>query len=396
MGSSSASKTASTTPRSIYVHIPFCRRVCPYCDFAVTTPARSPVSAEQFTESIRLEVARAPEGIRPRTLYFGGGTPSSLGIAYLESILGAMRERFDLSRLVEATIEVNPEDSTPALAQELVRLGFNRISLGVQSLDLRSLRMLGRRHTPEDVRQSVTHFRDAGITNLSIDLIIGHPRQTEDQLRRDLEGCLALHPEHVSCYAMTYEAGTPYARARERGGLGELRDDAEARYLRLTRDFLTASGFRPYEISNFSRPGFRSIHNLGYWRRTPYLGFGPSAASFDGIARWQNSRDLAQWSRAVLDSLPSPGIERLEPEQQLLEVFMLGLRRPSGVRWSRLPPALVRAFPADFEHRLATLVADGLLTRRGASVRPTTRGIELADSITLELLREHEPDRRQP
>lgn len=396
MVSSAASETPSKAPRSIYVHIPFCRRVCPYCDFAVTTPARSSLSAREFTELLRLEIAHAPEGIRPRTLYFGGGTPSSLEIDCLESILRAMRERFDLSRLIEATIEVNPEDSSSTLALELARLGFNRISLGVQSLEPGSLRMLGRRHTPEDVRQAVRHFRDAGMTNLSFDLIIGHPRQTADQLRRDLEGCIALRPEHVSCYAMTYESGTPYARARARGGLGELRDDTEAEYLRFTRDFLAASGFASYEVSNFSLPGRRSLHNLGYWRRTPYWGFGPSAASFDGAVRWQNPRDLAGWRRTVLESLPSPQVERLEPDQQLLEVFMLGLRRPSGVRWSRLPQALARALPDDFEDRLATLVADGLLVRRGASIRPTARGIELADSITLELLRDHEPDRRQP
>lgn len=395
MGSEAADRDLIVNARSLYVHVPFCRRICPYCDFAVTSPARAPFSHSAFVELIRIELERLPRDLRIRTLYLGGGTPSALEPEDLTRLVTSIRERHDLSRLVEASIEVNPEDVTPEKARLFRDLGFTRTSLGVQSFDPRSLAILGRRHARDDVVQATDRLRRAGIDNINFDLIIAHPTQTPERLSLDLTEALALSPSHISCYAMTFEPGTPYARAQARGSLPSLSEDLESDLLRLARSRLENAGWLRYEISNFARPGFRSIHNLAYWKRSPYLGIGPSAASFDGVRRWQNPKNLREWADAVRRG-EKPEPETLDLSSRLLEAIMLGLRRPHGVRWARIRREFAEGLPRDFERRVDALVAAGLLETSPTSLRPTARGIELADAVTLELLTDHDPDRRQP
>lgn len=394
MGSEDGAREPIASARSLYVHVPFCRRICPYCDFAVTSTAKSPFTQSEFVALLRQELLEYPAGLRLRTLYVGGGTPSALSPEHLSELVDAIRSRHDASHLVEATVEANPEDVGPAFARTIRGLGFNRVSLGVQSFDASSLAILGRRHRREDVARAVYDLREAGLENLNLDLIVAHPTQTIDRLRSDLDEILALAPQHVSCYAMTYEPGTPYARARTRGTLPAIPEDLEAELLRIARATLEAAGLRRYEVSNFARPGFRSVHNLSYWKRSPYLGVGPSAASFDGLRRWQNPKSLKEWAADRSGRGTIEG-ELLQPGEQLLETFMLGLRRPHGVRWNRLRRDLANELPDDLEGRIAFLVERGLVTNSPTALRPTDRGLELADAITLELLRGHDPDRRQ-
>jgi oxygen-independent coproporphyrinogen III oxidase len=318
-------------------------------------------------------------------LYIGGGTPSQLTVDQLRGVVDQVRESFDCRRLVETTIELNPEDVSPHLARALADLGVTRASLGVQSLSDRSLRLLGRQHRADAVHGSVDALRDAGIAMVNIDLIVAHPNQTEESLRADLSKVVEIGPDHVSCYAMTYESGTPFGRALEWKRLSRQPEDTEISFLRECVRALTRAGFVQYEISNFARPGKRSVHNRAYWKRLPYLGFGPSAVSFDGACRWQNPRSLEDWANVVSGHGAPPTRETLNTEQALLETLMLGLRRPEGLRWNRL----LRRFPhirrVDAHPRILELVRSGLLLVTDSTIRPTSRGIELADSLTLEV-----------
>lgn len=378
----------------LYVHVPFCARVCPYCDFAVTRGG--PERRAAFARALVREVALAAPawwrcaGAEPfDTVYFGGGTPSLLDPAELAAILGALRERLLVAPDARLFLEANPEDVTPERLAALRELGVATLSLGVQSFDPDALKLLGRRHGPEEARRAVERALEAGFPTVSVDLIFGLPAAVQDRsaLRRDLETVAALAPQHVSGYQLTIHEGTPFARGVERGVIRELPDPAQRARYELVLEVLAAAGYAPYEVSSFARASedgadHRSAHNQKYWDHTPYLGLGPSAHSFDGRRRWWNERDLGAWEgRVRAGERPVAGEEALEPEDLALEALMLGLRTAAGVDLERFLERFGVDLVARNRELVEALVADGLVEVAAGRLRPTLRGFAVADAL---------------
>ncbi|MEZ6186231.1 MAG: radical SAM family heme chaperone HemW [Planctomycetota bacterium] len=263
-------------PRALYVHLPFCARRCPYCDFA-TAPLNAAQEARYLDALGRELAARAPASFRPDTVYLGGGTPAELTTPGLERLVELLAPHAAHAR--EVTVEANPRTLLPRKLARLVELGVDRVSLGVQSFAAETLEALGRFHRADDVRRAVDAVRAAGVRSLSLDLIFAVPGQSLDDLARDLDALLAQAPEHVSVYCLTVEPETEFHRQRERGELVEQSDARQAAHYALARRTLRAAGYEHYEVSSFAKPGHRSRHNRAYWRNLPYLGVGNGAAS---------------------------------------------------------------------------------------------------------------------
>jgi oxygen-independent coproporphyrinogen-3 oxidase len=320
----------------LYLHVPFCARRCSYCDFAIAVRRETP-SAE-YADRILTEWRqwrghpRWADAREFATVYFGGGTPSRLAPDALARILESIGADLPILPGAEITLEANPEDVTRANAQAWSAAGINRVSLGVQSFDPAVLAWMHRTHTVTQVGEAVAMLREAGLTNLSLDLIYALPAGLERDWTRDLGEALALAPSHLSLYGLTVESRTPLGRWVARGEVSSAPDERYAEEFLLAHSVLTASGYRHYEVSNYGLPGREAVHNSGYWRRAPYLGLGPSAHSAVGELRWWNLRDWAAWSRALHQGRSAVAEEeRLAPAASQLEDLYLGLRTDAGV-----------------------------------------------------------------
>src|SRR5437667_10844921 len=288
--------TAGVTPatteliRHIYVHIPFCARICPYCAFYKDLLDRS--QTWRFCEAVLrdLDLQRAHFAISPSTIYFGGGTPTALTTAQLEFLLEGFRRRIDLSSVEEWTMEANPGSVSARKAAVLKKFGVNRISLGVQSWDDHLLKLLGREHNAQQAEHSFHLLRAAGFSNINIDLMFGLPGQTIEQWRLTLQKTIAFQPDHISAYCLTYEEDTEFFLRYARGEFCQ-DSDADAEFFEMTMSTLENAGYEHYEISNYARPELSSVHNRAYWLGKDYLGIGPSAFSTVGMRRWQNVCD---------------------------------------------------------------------------------------------------------
>ena len=366
--------TASPTEllRHIYVHIPFCARICPYCAFYKELLDRS--QTQRFCDAIIAELRRHAGNLplTPSTIYFGGGTPTALTTAQLEFLLGGFRERLDLSELVEWTMEANPGSVSPGKAALLQRLGLTRISLGVQSWEDDLLKLLGREHSAKQAEESFRILRDAGFNNVNIDLMFGLPRQTIEQWRRTLEKTVALEPDHISTYCLTYEEDTEFFLRHMRGEFRQ-DSDADAEFFEVTMSILEAAGYEQYEISNYARPGFQSAHNKAYWSGADYLGVGPSAFSTIRLTRHQNVADFRRYADEVLAGKAAIGsIEQLTPEIKRAEKIALGLRTREGASAELLEP---------FADETREFVRLGLLRRAHDRFILTSAGKAVADSV---------------
>ena len=381
--------------RHLYVHIPFCARICPYCAFYKDLLDRSQTS--RFCEAILRELkrhqgeaiyrlrkatvrqARSPQrtGDRrsllvPSTIYFGGGTPTALNIAQLEFLLRGFHEQLDLSQLVEWTIEANPGSVSARKAALLKKFGINRISLGVQSWDDHLLKLLGREHNAQQAAHSFHLLRAAGFPNINIDLMFGLPGQTIEQWRLTLEKTIALHPDHISAYCLTYEEDTEFFL---RYACGEFRQDTDmdAEFFEVAMSILEDAGYEHYEISNYARPGFSSVHNRAYWLGKDYLGIGPSAVSTVGMRRWQNVCDYRTYiDRVFSGQSPCASSENLTDEIKRTERIALSLRTRDGVRASDLKR---------FAQQTSEFTALGLLQKSNGNFVLTREGKALADSV---------------
>ena len=360
--------------RHLYVHVPFCPKVCPYCSFYKETSDRN--KTQRFLDAVLLELdqrlAVLPP-VRPQTIFFGGGTPSALSTPQLEYLLSGLHARLDLSALAEWTLEMNPATVSLEKAQVLRALGVNRVSMGVQSWEPQLLAVLGRVHSAEQARRSYDILREAGFANVNLDLIFGVPTQTTEMWRRSLETTISLRPEHISAYNLTYEEDTEFFR---RFVTGELTQDADAdaALFELTADTLAAAGYEPYEISNFARPGRECAHNLAYWQGGDYLGLGPSAFSTVGERRWANVRDTATYNDRIHAGQPAVDFrEDVPPSMRRAEVIAFGLRTHRGVAAETLRP---------WPEQVAEFEALGLLeTTRADRVLLTRKGRLLADAV---------------
>ncbi len=374
-------------PPGLYLHVPFCSAICPYCDFAVRVGRRE--KRARFVDTLLAEIAQEAErrlgfvdaGID--TVYLGGGTPSILEPRDLARILGAVRQGFAPAPAAGISLEANPEDVDAESLAAWRALGVTFLSLGVQSFDRRDLAFLGRRHSGAEARRAVELALAAGFETVSVDLIYGLPHHDLAAWRRTLDEAVALGPQHLSCYELDIHRRTTFGKLRDRGELAELPEAEQAELFLATHRLLAEAGYRGYEVSNFVRDGAsESRHNRKYWRHLPYLGLGPSAHSFAGRRRWWNERLLPRWEKKVRRGAPgTAGSEVLGDRELALETVMLGFRTAEGVDLE----GFRRRFGFDLVERnrgrVERLVGQGRLRLAGGRLAPTMEGLAVADAI---------------
>lgn len=372
----------------IYVHIPFCASRCSYCDFYSTLSLDA--VGEAYVKAVLAEAGLRRAELRGepvKTLYLGGGTPSQLPLPLLSTLMSGLKEVFDLGGVEECTIEANPDDVTPRWCVALQQLGVNRVSMGVQSFEDDILRLIGRRHTARQAVEAVSRLRDAGIANISIDLIFGLPGQTLVSWTQSVQQAIDLHPQHISAYGLTYEEGTRLWWQRERGEVIEVPEEQCLEMYHIMVDMLREAGYEHYEISNFALLGFYSRHNSSYWDGTPYLGLGAAAHSYDGSVRRYNPCDLQAYISCISAGSPAFEQEQLEWWQRYDEQVMLGLRTARGVEAARLRENFGEDAWNHFINEAQRHIATGhlYLTDDGRYVL-TADGIMLSDSIIRDLM----------
>ena len=375
------------TPLGIYIHVPFCRSKCLYCDFySLTTKDDRLLDGylDAICTHIRETGLLAP-GYRVDTVYFGGGTPSFFGAEGMAVILATIRKAFDVATDAEITFEANPDSVTPKLLRRLRNEGFNRVSLGVQCDDDRILEKIGRPHNFEQAVQAVKRIRRAGFKNLSLDLIYGLPAQTREDWEATLQNVLTLKPEHISCYGLKVEEGTPLYESRDFMRLPD--DDAQADMYMATVEILRSKGFKQYEISNFCKRGYESKHNLKYWTGGEYLGFGPDASSDFAGKRFAMVRNLRQYIDGVLaGEQVITDMQEVPPRERAGEYLMMRLRTTIGIQAEEyerkylLPFAPLDAAMEKCRQRGHALKMDG------GYWRLTPEGFLLSNSIISDLL----------
>lgn len=374
----------------LYLHVPFCSAICPYCDFAVLVGGAARRAA--FVGALQDEAAMAAGGGGVAgpfdTVYLGGGTPSLLGTEQLATVLDAVRAALPVGDQARLFLEANPEDVDRRRLAAWRRLGVATLSLGVQAFDDQALRFLGRRHDAAAARRAVGEALEAGFDTVSVDLIYGLPEQTPAAWRRTLEVAVALGPQHLSCYQLTVEPGTPFGARQARGELRPASDGRQAELLLATHRQLDDAGYHGYEVSNFARaPGHRSRHNSKYWQHTPYLGLGPSAHSFDGHRRrWWNERHLARWQRRLgAGERPIAGDETLDDRALILETLMLGLRTADGVDLGRFAHRFAIDLLKAGGEAVTRPLDQGLLRLEDGFLQPSLRGLALAERLATDL-----------
>jgi len=371
---------STSEPAGLYIHVPFCRGKCPYCDFfSESDLSLVPAWLAALSREMRYYKDFAP---RFDTLYLGGGTPSLLAEGELNALWDSLHRHVTFSPEAEITLEANPDDLTPGIVKKYQELGINRLSLGVQSFADRELTFLGRRHTAHQAVQAITWARETGYAELGLDLIYGLPGQTLESWQGNLERALDFRPEHLSCYQLTFEEGTPLSQWLAAGRFQPLGEEEERELFLFTSMFLEEHGYLHYEISNFAR-GLenRSRHNRKYWQHAPYLGLGPGAHSFRNGQRWWNYRGIEQYCQALnREETPVAGREGLTPEQRRLEALYLGVRTTAGVELG-----VVRESPGG-EAVLREVVAAGLMEVRQDRLVPTREGFVVADRLAVWLM----------
>ncbi|MDI6739410.1 MAG: radical SAM family heme chaperone HemW [Candidatus Edwardsbacteria bacterium] len=371
---------------SIYIHIPFCLSKCRYCGFN-SMPVGDINILDTYTRCLVAEIRNSKFEIQNlETMFFGGGTPTVLSLGQIERILNALRKTLNIEQSTETTIEANPETLDAQKLQGLRELGFNRLSLGMQSFDDHMLQLMGRPHTAAQAINAYRLARDAGFSNIGVDLIFALPGQTMGGWKRDLEKIISLGPEHLSLYSLTYEKNAEFVSMRTEKRIKPCDEDLETEMYLAAINMMKAAGYEHYEVSNFARPGYRARHNLNYWRCGDYQGFGAGAHSHSGNRRWANHTDPAEYISAAGDGRSLIGFEEtLTRGQQLFEAVFLGLRLVEGIdvagftaQWGDSPLARLPRVWEDLERK-------GLLTTRKGNVRLTKKGLLLSDSVLAEL-----------
>jgi oxygen-independent coproporphyrinogen-3 oxidase len=384
----------------VYIQVPFCQTKCTYCNFHTGVVAREKYGpyADALCREIA-ELAASDDGAAMAdaladTVYFGGGTPSLLEPSALAGILEAVRRNFGFAKAVksadslEITLEADPETVTPEKAQAWLAAGFNRISLGVQSFDQRELQAAGRMHRRADIFTAARILRDAGFRNVSMDLIAGLAHQTRESWEESVARILEIRPEHISIYLLEIDEGSRLGKESLAGGNRYSAeaipsDDAMAESYESACARLAATGYEHYEISNWGLPGFRSRHNLKYWRREPYIGLGAGAHSFDGARRWSNAHDSAKYVACIETGVsPREMIEPVTQQQALDEELFLGLRQLEGIDLARVE----KKYGVNLRARIASLREQGLLEMDGANLRLASAHLTVANEVFVELL----------
>ena len=371
-------------PAGIYIHIPFCRSRCSYCDFA--TGMYSAVAAERYVRALVSEieswdVVDPPESVD--TIYFGGGTPSLLSPHQLETLLNAVYKRFAVAPNAEVTTEINPGSITKETLAAFRSLGVNRASFGAQTFDDNELARLGRCHSAEDTRRTFHHLRDAGFRNVSFDLIAGLPGQTMPGWRRNLDEAFALGPEHLSFYLLEVHQGTPLANHIKIGLQPRPDEDLAADMYEVMLDRAVAEGYEHYEISNLCLPGLQSRHNTKYWTGAPYYGFGCSAHSYDGeFRRWANERELIKYMELVEQGRTAIATEtQLSETDRQAEAVFLGLRMMEGFSFDEYQQLFGSDLRTKHANDLTRFREAGLIECSGDLLKLTRAGALLSNEV---------------
>lgn len=373
----------------IYIHIPFCKSRCIYCGFYSTTNKEL---KERYVDALIREIhmrkddfARLGTSLSPSstsTVYFGGGTPSSLSVCDIERIVGALESTFN-GTPSEVTLEMNPDDVTKDYIKAVRQMGINRISMGIQTFDDSRLQFIRRRHNASQAEKAVMTIREEGIHNVSIDLMFGFPNQTMDEWVTDIDKAIALHPTHISAYSLMYEEDTPLFRMLQKGEINQIDDETSlAMYTELINR-LTANGYEHYEISNFAMPGYRSVHNSNYWHDTPYLGFGAAAHSYNKDTRSWNIPDLKKYIESIESGVLPSESEVIDADTHYNDLITTALRTREGLNLDDLPQkyreyALVNARKSISEH---------LLEATDSHIRLTREGLFVSDMVMSELIK---------
>jgi len=363
---------------SAYVHIPFCTQICYYCDFSKVFIKNQPVDA--YLEHL-IQETRSYEIGKLRTLYIGGGTPTALSAQQLAYLLTELPKVMDLSEVEEFTIEANPGDLDPDKIAVLKDSLVNRVSLGVQTFDNKMLKKIGRSHKEQDIYDNIRHLKQAGFDNISIDLIYALPGQTMDQVKENVAKAIDLDIPHMSLYSLILENHTVFMNRMRRGKLPLPKEELEAEMFEYIIEELEKAGFEHYEISNFSKPGFQSRHNLVYWDNAEYYGLGAGASGYvDGI-RYKNHGPIRHYLEAVEAGKARITEEPLTLEEKMEEELFLGLRKKTGVSKARFEEKFGVSFDQRYGQVVASLTEQGLLVPDDKQVRMTKRGLFLGDTV---------------
>lgn len=370
----------------LYIHIPFCKQRCKYCAFYSSTLYNM---REQYVDAVCKEIAMRKDyaaNAPIETIYFGGGTPSTLTLEQLQKICNTIYDVHSVSPTAEVTIECNPDDLTPEFLTQLRRLPFNRISMGVQSFDDTQLKRLGRRHNAEKARQAVANARAAGYKNISIDLMFALPGSTKESWQHDLETAIALEPDHLSAYNLMYEEGTPLYHSLQRGEFEELSEEENVEQFGMLIESMKSSGYRHYEISNFALPGCESCHNSSYWNDTPYIGCGAAAHSYNGTSREWNIADIKEYIKGIESGERNYEIEHLTEEERYNDTILTRLRTAKGLPLAWMKERFCEKLYNYMLRSAEKEIALGNLKKENGSLSLTEKGIFISDAVIRELI----------
>ena len=372
-------------PTSAYVHIPFCTQICYYCDFSKVFIKNQPV--DSYLEHL-LQEFHSYDIQKLRTLYIGGGTPTALSALQLETLLDGLTKNLDLSVLEELTIEANPGDLDADKIAVLKNSAVNRVSLGVQTFDDKMLKKIGRSHLEKDIYENIDRLKLAGFDNISIDLIYALPGQTMDQVKDNVEKAITLDIPHMSLYSLILENHTVFMNRMRRGKLPLPKEELEAEMFEYIIEELERSGFEHYEISNFSKPGFESRHNLMYWDNAEYYGIGAGASGYVNGVRYKNHGPIRHYLSAVEAGNARVTEEHLSQREQMEEEMFLGLRKKSGVSITRFEEKFGTSFEDLYGQVVRNLCHQGLLQVEGQQIRMTKKGLFLGDTVAEQFILE--------
>lgn len=369
----------------IYIHIPFCRQACRYCDFYFTVSTHY---QDQFTKSLLKELvlrASDQQGNKMESLYLGGGTPSLLSHDNLQKIIRQVRDNYNLSENAEISIECNPDDLKASQLRELHQLGFNRISMGIQSFREEDLKLMRRSHSARQALCAVEDASSAGFDNITVDLIYGIPAQTPAMWKKNILRALALPVNHISAYHLTFEAGTVFDHWRKKGKIAPVAEDESVKMYLLLREELGRAGFEHYEISNFAKKGWRSRHNQLYWSGEPYLGFGPSAHSFDGNRRFWNVASLKKYMSSLEEGKKFWEAEELSTRERYHDYLITSLRCSEGANSQIVEDRFGTEMKQFFLEKAACFVDEGQMFQIKNNIAIHPDSWLLADHIMREM-----------
>lgn len=369
----------------IYIHIPFCKSRCIYCGFYSTTLLdlrKKYINAVCREMELRKNYIREPFS----TIYLGGGTPSLLDEAELTKLFLYINNVYDVDRNAEITMECNPDDITPEFTNMLSRLPINRVSMGAQTFADSSLRLLHRRHNSDEVKHAVKLLREAGIKNISIDLMFGFPDESLSQWKEDISAALALNVEHISAYSLMYEEDTPLWKMLDTGKVKEIDEELSLTMFKELVCQLTDAGYEHYEISNFARPGYRSRHNSSYWHQVPYIGLGAAAHSFDLNSRQWNVADLKLYIEEINNGIIPMEREELDNDTTFNDIITTALRTSDGIDLNAMETRLGKRYRNTLISAAGKHIEQGLLEIRHDRLRLTAEGIFISDMVMSDLM----------